>query len=121
MEISAENIEDNNVTTAIADNAPNVTGVATLALDPEASYIVSFNGVDESHAEGADVALFGIWFVKDAQTVGIKDINANENIGNMFNAEVYTINGVKVRNAGQGLNGLKKGVYLINGKKAVVK
>ena len=121
LEISAENIEDNSVTTAIADNAPNVTGVATLALDPEASYIVSFNGVDESHAEGADVALFGIWFVKDAQTVGIKDINANENIGNMFNAEVYTINGVKVRNAGQGLNGLKKGVYLINGKKAVVK
>ena len=46
---------------------------------------------------------------------------ANENISNMFNAEVYTINGVKVRNAGQGLNGLKKGVYLINGKKAVVK
>ena len=121
LEISAENIEDYTVTTAIADNAPNVTGVATLALDPEASYIVSFNGVDESHAEGADVALFGIWFVKDAQTVGIRDINANENISNMFNAEVYTINGVKVRNAGQGLNGLKKGVYLINGKKAVVK
>ena len=118
---SAVNIEDNTVTTAIADNAPNVTSVATLALDPEASYIVSFNGVDESHAEGADVALFGIWFVKDAQTVGIKDINANENISNMFNAEVYTINGVKVRNAGQGLTGLKKGVYLINGKKTVVK
>ena len=121
LEISAENIEDNSVSTAIADNAPNVTGVATLALDPEASYIVSFNGVDESHVKGADVALFGIWFVKDAQTVGIRDINANENISNMFNAEVYTINGVKVRNAGQGLNGLKKGVYLINGKKAVVK
>lgn len=121
LEISAENIEDNSVTTATADNAPNVTSVATLALDPEANYIVSFNGVDESHSEGADVALFGIWFVKDAQTVGIRDINANENISNMFNAEVYTINGVKVRNAGQGLNGLKKGVYLINGKKAVVK
>ncbi len=34
---------------------------------------------------------------------------------------VYTINGVKVRNAGESLNGLAKGLYIIGGKKVVIK
>ena len=34
---------------------------------------------------------------------------------------VYSINGVKVRNAGDSLKGLAKGLYIINGKKLIVK
>ena len=34
---------------------------------------------------------------------------------------VYTINGVKVRNAGESLDGLAKGLYIIDGKKVVIK
>ena len=46
----------------------------------------------------------------------------NADIESLTNGEVYNLNGVRVREAGQGLNGLKKGVYLMkNGKKVVVK
>ena len=122
LEISAENVADGTLASAFADNAPNTSSVATLALDPEAQYIVSFAGLDEAHAKGGDVALFGIWFVKDVTTTGVKDINANANIESLTNGEVYNLNGVRVREAGQGIGGLKKGVYLMkNGKKVVVK
>ena len=122
LEISAENVADGTIAYAYADNAPNTSSVATLALDPEAQYIVSFAGVDDAHENGGDVALFGIWFLKDATATGVKDINANADIESLTNGEVYNLNGVRVREAGQGLNGLKKGVYLMkNGKKVVVK
>ena len=122
MELSAENVADGTIAYAYADNAPNTSSVATLALDPEAQYIVSFAGVDDAHENGGDVALFGIWFLKDATATGVKDINANADIESLTNGEVYNLNGVRVREAGQGLNGLKKGVYLMkNGKKVVVK
>ena len=122
LEISAENVADGTVAYAFADNAPNTSSVATLALDPEAQYIVSFAGVDEAHEKGDDVALFGIWFLKDVTTTGVKDINANADIEGLTNGEVYNLNGVRVREAGQGIGGLKKGVYLMkNGKKVVVK
>ena len=39
----------------------------------------------------------------------------------MNNGDIYTINGVKVRNAGDSLKGLAKGLYIINGKKLIVK
>ena len=120
--ISAENAADGTVSTVIADNAPNTSSFATLALDPEAEYIVDFIGLDETHEGGGDVALFGIWFLKDATATGVKDINANADIESLTNGEVYNLNGVRVREAGQGIGGLKKGVYLMkNGKKVVVK
>ena len=37
------------------------------------------------------------------------------------NHATYTINGIKVREAGETLKGLSKGMYIINGKKYVVK
>lgn len=49
---------------------------------------------------------------------GISDINA---VVKTINNDVYTINGVKVRNAGESLDGLAKGMYIIGGKKVVVK
>ena len=35
--------------------------------------------------------------------------------------DVYTLGGVKVRENATGLNGLQKGIYIVNGKKVVVK
>lgn len=48
---------------------------------------------------------------------GINAVNsASQNSG-----DVYTIDGVKVRKAGESLNGLAKGLYIVNGKKVVIK
>ena len=49
---------------------------------------------------------------------GIDSVIAEENIAS---GNVYTINGVKVLQTGESLNKLSKGLYIINGKKVVVK
>jgi uncharacterized protein YjdB len=49
---------------------------------------------------------------------GIDSVTSEENIAS---GNVYTINGVKVLHAGESLNKLSKGLYIINGKKVVVK
>lgn len=49
---------------------------------------------------------------------GINSVISEENIAS---GNVYTINGVKVLHAGESLNKLSKGLYIINGKKVVVK
>ena len=49
---------------------------------------------------------------------GIDSVISEENIAS---GNVYTINGVKVLHAGESLNKLSKGLYIINGKKVVVK
>jgi uncharacterized protein YjdB len=49
---------------------------------------------------------------------GIDSVIAEENIAS---GNVYTINGVKVLHAGESLNKLSKGLYIIDGKKVVVK
>ena len=58
------------------------------------------------------------WLVEFDETLtGIDGINAADTL----NGAVYTINGIKVREAGETLKGLSKGMYIINGKKYVVK
>lgn len=60
-------------------------------------------------------------------TIGITDytkitaINGVINNVENTNNDVYSINGVKVRNTGESLNGLAKGLYIIGGKKVVIK
>ena len=50
--------------------------------------------------------------------VGIDDVNVTVNV---LNGDIYTIRGINVRNAGESLEGLAKGVYIKNGKKFLVK
>ena len=58
------------------------------------------------------------WLVEyDNTATAIEGVNATI----MNNGDIYTINGVKVRNAGDSLKGLSKGLYIINGKKLIVK
>lgn len=55
--------------------------------------------------------------IKDYED-GILDVNVSEAIKN---GDVYSINGVKVRANANSLKGLEKGLYIMNGKKYVVK
>lgn len=55
----------------------------------------------------------------DQEATGINDINAGSDV-NINNGAVYSINGVRVIANGS-LEGLAKGLYIINGKKYVVK
>ena len=54
----------------------------------------------------------------DLISVGINEVNAENGVQN---DNVYTINGVMVRKAGESLDGLAKGLYIIGGKKVVIK
>ncbi len=49
---------------------------------------------------------------------GISEVKTEVKV---INNGVYTINGVKVRNAGESLNGLAKGMYIVGGKKIIIK
>lgn len=61
--------------------------------------------------------LYYLGTIADYET-GITDVNVTENVKN---GDVYSINGVKVRSNANTLNGLAKGIYIMNGKKYVVK
>lgn len=96
-------------------SAPNETAVVTLDLDKAKAYTIEFTGFEGEKA--GDVALHGIFFIVDRTTLGISEINAQSlNLGN-----IYNLNGVMVRKAGESLQGLQKGLYIINNKKVVVK
>lgn len=56
-------------------------------------------------------------FVEGDAPNGIKSISSSV----MNSGDVYSVNGVKVRKAGESLNGLAKGLYIVNGKKVVIK
>lgn len=54
----------------------------------------------------------------DKISTGINEVNAEVKVENQ---NVYTINGVMVRKAGESLDGLAKGLYIVGGKKVVIK
>ena len=53
-------------------------------------------------------------------TDGISEVSAEIESGDAVSAPVYSLSGVKVREAGEGVSGLGKGVYIMNGKKFMV-
>nr|WP_232220054.1 hypothetical protein [Prevotella falsenii] len=57
-------------------------------------------------------------FSNDAST-GVTSINSVDDASSSF--DITTINGIRVRTGAKDKNGLKRGVYIINGKKYVVK
>lgn len=56
----------------------------------------------------------------DPDIVGIKEVTADSQTV-AGNGDVYTLSGVKVRGGAGTLKGLEKGIYIMNGKKYVVK
>ena len=55
----------------------------------------------------------------DIDVVGIKDVVADTETVN--NGDVYNLSGVKIRSNANSLKGLEKGIYIMNGKKYVVR
>ena len=55
--------------------------------------------------------------LRACKEMGIESVVAEE--GETF--DVYTLTGVKVRTAATGLDGLQRGIYIVNGKKVLVK
>ena len=53
--------------------------------------------------------------------VGISEVNTEVESGDAQSAPVYSLSGVMVRSAGEGVSGLAKGVYIMNGKKVMIK
>lgn len=85
--------------------------------------------VDTNVAEGSHTYVVTVVYDKgESKASNIVEINvtatAIENIENNAagtKGNVYSVDGVMVRKAGESLNGLKNGVYIIDGKKVVVK
>ena len=57
----------------------------------------------------------------DGNTTAIGCIKENEAVETVFPADVYSLDGRLVRVAAENLDGLAKGVYVVNGRKVVVK
>lgn len=100
--------------TASGATAPNETAVVELTLDKTKLYMIDFTGKEGEKA--GDVAVHGVKFV-----CGVSDGITNVNAASTTDSNVYTINGTMVRKAGESLKSLNKGLYIIGGKKVVVK
>lgn len=91
------------------------TTVETFRIEVPASEAETVD-VKVENTNGCHIYTIGITDYKKITAInGV--INNVENTNN----DVYSINGVKVRNAGESLNGLAKGLYIIGGKKVVIK
>ena len=101
---------------ASEESAPKVTAVVTLSLDKTKMYEIDFTGVEVGSDGGADISLYGVKFVVGT-TTGISEIQMNKVNGN----DVYSINGTLVRKSGESLSGLSKGLYIMGGKKVIIK
>lgn len=90
-------------TVTLPDNIQNVENlsIVTLLLDTRTGEILN---ADRTAITGDP-------------TVGIKDVK--DSAGKTF--DVYDITGTKVRNHATTLNGLPKGIYIVNGAKVIVK
>ena len=82
---------------------------AELGTEPVDVLVTSTNGCHIYRLEVGNADLI---------SVGINEVNAENGVQN---DNVYTINGVMVRKAGESLDGLAKGLYIIGGKKVVIK
>lgn len=124
--IIAVNVDDeSDSSTGAVIVSGNKTSKNVIELfDKDATYAITFEGLKltedgkPDYATGGDVALHGITFnPNEGGTTGITNVNATS----LLNKDVYSTNGTLVRKAGESLKGLSKGLYIIGGKKIVVK
>jgi hypothetical protein len=126
-----------NVTsTASADaGSQTITGISLIGnygastTVPDGSYFLSSDGkIYQASGTGVTLPAYRAYLKLDASgaklstistddtTTGIKVIDINERL----NGDIYNLNGMKVGNAGDFSN-MKCGVYIINGKKVILK
>jgi hypothetical protein len=105
---------DNSASESSYDNSGNILTSNPGFKDAATGNFTIYAGSDQAKEQTGDPR----WLVEfDENLTGIDGINAAATL----NGAVYTINGIKVREAGETLKGLSKGMYIINGKKYVVK
>ena len=126
ISITAVNVDDESDSSAGAQvvKGNTTTAIEIELFDADATYAITFEGVElgedgkPDYATGGDVAIHGITFNPDkGGTTGITNVNA----ASLLNKDVYSTNGTLVRKAGESLKGLSKGLYIIGGKKVVIK
>ena len=99
----------------------NMYEVISVAYDEEYVPSLSYGEIDYMvgytipYDEGI-YAFIPLQLVEKETPTAINGINAE----NAMEGDLYNVSGVKVRKAGQSLNGLK-GIYILNGKKVVLK
>lgn len=126
LNVKAVNVDDadDNTQSAVKVVGNTTTKDEVELFDNMAIYAITFEGLESTedgqpnYDKGGDVAIHGITFNPDkGGATGINGINATV----ISSEDVYTVNGTVVRKAGESLKGLTKGVYIIGGKKIVVK
>lgn len=89
---------------------------------PMTALILPTDKTDTSSAKQFNVFSFAAPTKINGETTGIKDINADKQANNQFrnSNKIYNMNGQVVKE-GTSLEGLSKGIYILNGKKYIVK
>ena len=75
-------------------------------------------GKDESTAEGVKFFING---VEEGEVTAIEGIESSMEVSKRINSNIYNLNGQLVRSNSVSAEGLDKGIYIIGGKKVVVK
>jgi hypothetical protein len=84
--------------------------VSTMILKPFRAYF-TVSSTTGGSVKGLDITI-------DGETTDIEGINMNEQA---VSGNVYNLKGQLVRKSGNTMEGLQKGVYIVNGKKQIVK
>ncbi len=73
-------------------------------------------------ADGADAPAYAFLIPRDENDIATTTVTGVDSIFGEIDetAPVYNLNGQKVREAGEGIKGLAKGIYITNGKKVVI-
>ena len=108
------------MTNAAFENAIEITAKEdtehTFSVTPSEDMLLSVGFHAVSEKANGSIYISGISIEEDP-TSGITEINANS----AAKSAVYSIDGRMVRSSAASANGLKKGLYIINGKKVAVK
>lgn len=110
--------EEGEAITGQLTTTSSVTALVKLALNKDLAYKIEYTGLDEAGTAGADVALHGIKFIVKTD---IANSISNISTSNAAEGSIYSVSGQKVRNAGEPASGLAKGIYIIDGKKVIIK
>jgi hypothetical protein len=131
---SAKNalVTGNPVTKTEGEDCSFIGTYASTYVSGKGLYVVNDSGTDFIHETAFTVKPFNAYFLAqdaanansltfefDNYATGIKSVVSESNTGKVA---VYTVNGMKVREAandGNLLEGLPRGIYIVNGKKMV--
>lgn len=106
----------NNVLYPVKDFAVNLSSGLAYVVFPAATQSLFENQPDATQA-GAKITYF---FGDENETTGIEDIDMAPASVSKAQQNVYSLNGQLVRQ-GLSVEGLAKGIYIVNGKKVIIK